>query len=515
MLSRFFLSRVTKPSYGRFVSMLPNFIDGKRVPSKAKVFIEKYNPATQEHMYNVPISTQEEVDEAIASCQRAFEEWQNVPAAVRARTMFKLQDLFVKRQDELAELVSLEQGKTVPDARGEVFRSLEVIEFACSVPTTTIGETQFNVGKDIDLYSYRYPLGVCAGVSAFNFPVMVPMWMIPVAVATGNSFILKPSELDPGPSLAIAEMMMEAGFPKGIVNVVHGDYHQVNQILDDDRVRAVSFVGGNRAGEAIYKRGCANGKRVQCNMGAKNHCLVLPDADMDMALNGLVGAGFGAAGQRCMAISVAVFVGDAQEWLPELAKRAATLKVGEGMKPDVAFGPLITPQAKKRVEKLITSAEEQGAKVLLDGRNYVVPGYESGNFVGPTVISNVKTDMDCYKEEIFGSVLVCMCVDTFEEGMKLINSNPYGNGAAIFTSSGAAARRFQMECEAGQIGINLPIPVPLSFFSFTGAKKSFWGDLNFYGKDSVRFYTQWKTITSMWRDQKFAEPIRLTFPTPK
>jgi len=353
----------------------------------------------------------------------------------------------------------------------------------------------------MDTLSYRIPIGVCAGVCPFNFPAMIPLWMYPVALTCGNTFVIKPSERDPGACMMLVEMLMEAGAPKGVVNVIHGQHEAVNFICDNPDIRAISFVGSDQAGKYIYERGSKNGKRVQSNMGAKNHGVIMPDANKEQTLNQLVGAAFGAAGQRCMALTTAVFVGEAQTWLPDLVDRARKLKVNAGHEPDADLGPVISPQSKARICSLVESGVQDGAKLLLDGRNVVVPGYEKGNFVGPTILTDVQPTMKCYTEEIFGPVLVTLSVDTLDDAINLINSNPYGNGTAIFTTNGATARKFTQEIDVGQVGVNVPIPVPLPMFSFTGSRGSFLGDANFYGKAGINFYTQLKTVTQMWREQ--------------
>jgi len=375
-----------------------------------------------------------------------------------------------------------------------------------------MGETLENVSKNVDTYSYRQPLGVCAGITPFNFPAMIPLWMFPLAMTCGNTFILKPSERDPGAPQLLAKLAVEAGIPPGVLNIIHGTRDAVNFICDDPNIRAISFVGSNQAGEYIHARGSKNGKRVQANLAAKNHATVLPDANKDQAINALVGAAFGAAGQRCMALSAAVFVGEARNWIPELVEKARKLKVNTGVDPSADIGPLISPESKKRVEALIQSGVNQGAKLVLDGRGIKVPGYEKGNFIGPTILSDVRPEMDVYKEEIFGPVLVCLTAETLDDAIELINKNPYGNGTAIFTRSGAAARKYQHEIDVGQVGLNLPIPVPLPMFSFTGSRGSFIGSTNFYGKSAVQFYTQVKTITSLWKDDDVDHGVSTSMP---
>ncbi|KAL2343864.1 hypothetical protein Fmac_005149 [Flemingia macrophylla] len=508
------LSTAAEPSYSkRTPPRVPNLIGGSFVDSKTSNFIDVINPATQEVVSQVPLSTDGEFKEAVSAAKKAFPRWRNTPITTRQRVMLKFQELIRRDMDKLSLNVTTEQGKTLKDAQGDVFRGLEVVEHACGMATLQMGEFVSNVSHGIDTYSIREPLGVCAGICPFNFPAMIPLWMFPVAVTCGNTFVLKPSEKDPGASIMLAELALEAGLPGGVLNIVHGTHDIVNAICDDDDIRAISFVGSNTAGMHIYSRAAAKGKRVQSNMGAKNHAIVMPDADADATLNALVAAGFGAAGQRCMALSTVIFVGGSQQWEAELIDRAKALKVNAGTEPDIDLGPVISKQAKERIHKLVQSGIESGAKLLLDGRNIVVPGYESGNFIGPTILSDVTANMECYQEEIFGPVLLSMQADSLEEAISIINNNKYGNGAAIFTTSGVAARKFQTEVEAGQVGINVPIPVPLPFFSFTGNKASFAGDLNFYGKAGVNFFTQIKTITQQWKDSTGSSKINLAMPT--
>lgn len=370
----------------------------------------------------------------------------------------------------------------------------------CSITSLQMGEHMQNVAKDMDTYSHTLPLGVTAGITPFNFPAMIPLWMFPVAITCGNTSIIKPSERDPGATMMLMEMLTEAGCPPGVVNVIHGAHDSVNFICDHPDIKAVSFVGSDQAGKYIYERAGRNGKRVQSNMGAKNHGVILSDANKEHTLNQLAGAAFGAAGQRCMALSTAVFVGEAAEWIPELVARAQALKVNAGHIAGTDVGPVISPQAKKRIHDLIASGIKEGAKCILDGRDVSVSGFENGNFVGPTILTDVTTSMECYREEIFGPVLVCLCVPTLEDAIQLINNNPYGNGTAIFTNNGATARKFVHEIDVGQVGVNVPIPVPLPMFSFTGSRGSFWGDNHFYGKQGIKFYTQTKTVTQLWRE---------------
>lgn len=415
--------------------------------------------------------------------------------------MFKYQALIRSHQEEIAAIITREQGKTLADARGDVFRGLEVVEASCGAANHLMGETLENVSKGMDTYSYKVPLGVCAGIAPFNFPAMIPLWMFPVALVAGNTYVMKPSERVPSAAMKLVQLAHEAGVPKGVLNVIHGTHDCVNFICDNPAIKAVSFVGGNAAGEHIYRRAGSTGKRVQSNMAAKNHGIILPDATRQSVVNAMTGAAFGAAGQRCMALPVGVFVGRSKEWIDDIVKIASSLKCGAGHEPESDIGPLISPEHKKKVEALIQSAVDEGAKIVLDGRNpKVKKGYENGNFVGPTIITGVKPHMQCYAQEIFGPVLVCVEVDTFDEAIAFCNRNPYGNGACLFTNSGSAARKFQFEIESGNVGINVPIPVPLPYFSFTGSKASMFGDLQFYGKTGIQFYTRPKTVTSLWRD---------------
>ncbi|KAK3675710.1 aldehyde dehydrogenase (NADP(+)) ald6 [Recurvomyces mirabilis] len=477
----------------------PAFVDNKFVASQAEQWIDLYDPATNNLVTRVPQQTDAEMTAAVDSAQKAFPAWKATSLLHRQQLMFKYVALIRENWDRLAASITLEQGKTFADARGDVLRGLQVAETACGITTQMQGEV-LEVAKDMETRSYREPLGVVAAICPFNFPAMIPLWTIPIATITGNTCIIKPSERDPGATMILAELAEKAGFPPGVVNIIHGSAKTVDFILDEPRIKAISFVGSNKAGEYIYQRASANGKRVQANLGAKNHAAVLPDCNKNHALNAIAGAAFGAAGQRCMALSTLVLVGETKDWAPEIAERAKGLKMNGGFEEGTDLGPVISPQAKERIVSLIDSAEKEGATIVLDGRNQKPEKYPDGNWVGPTIIANVTKDMTCYREEIFGPVLVCLNVDTFEEAVDLINSNEYGNGVAVFTSSGATAQRFQKEIEAGQVGINVPIPVPLPMFSFTGNKKSVAGGgaNTFYGKPGMMFYTQQKTVTSFW-----------------
>lgn len=474
--------------------------DGEWVSANTEKWREVKNPATQEILARVPICSEKEVGQAVQSAQKAFQTWRNVPVTERARIFIRYQALLREHQVQLAEMITREQGKTLPDAMGDVFRGLEVVEHACNIASLMMGETIENVARSIDCYSIQQPLGVCAGITPFNFPAMVPLWMFPLAIAAGNTFVLKPSEQVPLTAMRVVELAYEAGLPPGVLNVVHGGEEAVNAICDHPLIKAVSFVGSTPVGHHVYTRASSNGKRVQSLVGAKNHAVLCPDADKDRALDALIGAAFGACGQRCMAISVGVLVGEAAAWIPELVAKAQTLRVGPGHLEGIDIGPLISEKAKQRVETLVQQGVDEGAKLLLDGRDISVDGFEKGNFIGPCIFSKVTPEMTIYREEVFGPVLVLVQVDNLDEAIQLVNQNPYGNGTAIFTASGAQARRYQHEIDVGQVGINVPIPVPLPFFSFTGWRGSVRGDHHVYGKEGVRFFTQSKTVTARWFD---------------
>lgn len=427
--------------------------------------------------------------------------------------MFDLAAVVRRDHKILASLITQEHGKTTPDAMGDVQRGLEVVEHACGISHIIQGETIQNISKGIDTYSFRVPLGVVAGVCPFNFPAMIPFWMFPFAITCGNTYVMKPSERVAGAADHITKLVKEVGIPKGVFNVVQGGFDTTRQICQHPDIKAISFVGGNQAGEFIYTEGAKTGKRMQCNMGAKNHGVIMPDADKEDALNALVNAAFGASGQRCMALSTAVFVGETKEWVKDLIPKAKSFKIGAGHEEGIDLSPVCYKGLKERIVKLVATAEKEGAKVVLDGTHFKHEKYPLGNFVAPTIIDNVTKDMTVYKEEIFGPVLVCLHVDTLQEAIDFINANPWGNGCAIFTRSGSAAHKFENEIECGQVGINVPIPVPLPMFSFTGSKKSFAGDLNFYGKAGVRFFTQWKTVTSRWKEENEFTKLSTSFPT--
>ncbi len=475
-------------------------IDGEWVESQTTEWHDIVNPATQQVLAKVPFATAAEVDAAVSAAQRAFQTWKLTPIGARMRIMLKLQALIREHSKRIAVVLSAEQGKTIADAEGDIFRGLEVVEHACSIGTLQMGEFAENVAGGVDTYTLRQPIGVCAGITPFNFPAMIPLWMFPMAIACGNTFVLKPSEQDPLSTMLLVELAIEAGVPAGVLNVVHGGKDVVDGLCTHKDIKAVSFVGSTAVGTHVYDLAGKHGKRVQSMMGAKNHAVVLPDANREQALNALVGAGFGAAGQRCMATSVVVLVGAAKQWLPDLKALAQKLKVNAGSEPGTDVGPVISKKAKARILELIESGIKEGAKLELDGRDISVPGYEQGNFVGPTLFSGVTTDMQIYTQEIFGPVLVVLEVDTLDQAIALVNANPFGNGTGLFTQSGAAARKFQTEIDVGQVGINIPIPVPVPFFSFTGSRGSKLGDLGPYGKQVVQFYTQTKTVTARWFD---------------
>jgi len=494
---------------------VPLFINNRFVESVGVggKFWEVTNPATQEVLAITPQSTKAEINHSFESAAMAFQKWKTTPIAVRQRYIFKLQELIRSRTNELAEILSHEQGKTFADAQGEIFRGLEVVEYAVQGSSMMMGETLGNIATGVDTISYRVPLGVCAGIAPFNFPAMIPLWMFPMALVAGNTFVLKPSERVPLTTMKLMEWCKEVGLPDGVLNVVHGGKDTVDAICTDPRIKAISFVGSNQAGEYIYAKGSEHGKRVQSNMGAKNHAVILPDASKDDTLNMLCNAAFGAAGQRCMALSVAVMVGESSSWVKDLVEKAKKLTVNGGMEPSADIGPLISREAQQRVVTICQKSVQQGGSLVLDGTRIQVEKYPNGNFVGPTVIDNVNISNVAYTEEIFGPVLSIVHVDTLEEAIRLVNSNDKGNGVAIFSKNGAAVRKFQSEVEVGQVGVNVAIPVPLPMFSFTGWKNSMRGDLNFYGKMGFQFFTKVKTITSRWRDDESVVSLSGAFPT--
>jgi malonate-semialdehyde dehydrogenase (acetylating) / methylmalonate-semialdehyde dehydrogenase len=479
---------------------IQNAIDGRKVTSASKRVAPVFNPATGEQIAKLPLSTAQEVNDAVVAARKAAVAWSATPPLKRIKPMFRFKELLDRHADEIARAISKEHGKTHEDALGELARGIDVVDFACGIPHLLKGEFSRNVGPEIDSWSDRQPLGVVAGITPFNFPTMVPMWMYPVAVACGNSFILKPSERDPSPSMLIWELFQEAGFPAGVLNIVHGDKEVVDAILDHPDIKAVSFVGSTPVAEHVYRRGSASGKRVQALGGAKNHMIVMPDADMDQAVDALMGAGFGSAGERCMAISVAVPVGEktADRLVEALAPKIRTLKVGPASDPESEMGPVITADAKRRISDLIGQGVKEGAELIVDGRGLELQGYEGGYFLGGSLFDRVTKDMSIYKTEIFGPVLCVVRANAYEEAADLVNRHEYGNGTAIFTRDGDTARTFADRIEVGMVGINVPIPVPVAYHSFGGWKRSLFGGHSVYGTEGVRFYTRLKTVTARW-----------------
>jgi malonate-semialdehyde dehydrogenase (acetylating)/methylmalonate-semialdehyde dehydrogenase len=475
-----------------------------------------WNPATGEQQAEVVLATHDDVDAAVSAARDAFAEWSQASLSTRTKVLFAFRELVNANIGRIAEAITDEHGKVLSDARGEVQRGLEVVEFACGIPQLLKGDFSAQVSTGVDLYSFREPLGVCVGITPFNFPAMVPMWMFPVAIACGNTFVLKPSERDPSASMLLAELWAEAGLPEGVFNVLHGDKEAVDGLLDHPDVAAVSFVGSTPIAKYIHGRASEQGKRVQALGGAKNHAIVLPDADLDYASDHLVAAAFGSAGERCMAISTAVVLGGvASELVDRVSAKAHAVKVGSGRDADSEMGPVVTAQARDRIVGLIDSGERQGALISVDGRGLSVPGHEDGFFVGPTVIDQVTAEMDVYREEIFGPVLSVVRMDDVDAAIDLINANPYGNGTAIFTSSGEAARRFQRGVHVGMIGVNVPIPVPMAYYSFGGWKDSLFGEHHIHGPEGVSFYTRAKVVTARWPhvDQAEHQEAQFSFPT--
>jgi malonate-semialdehyde dehydrogenase (acetylating)/methylmalonate-semialdehyde dehydrogenase len=493
---------------------IEHWIGGSETSGSSTRTAPVWNPATGVQQAEVVLAEAADVDAAVAAAGKAFEEWRDVSVVKRARVMFAFRELVERHSGELARIIADEHGKVVSDALGEVTRGLEVVEFACGIPQLLKGEFSEQVSTDVDSYSFRQPLGVVAGITPFNFPIMVPMWMHPIAIATGNAFVLKPSERDPSASNFVAQLYADAGLPDGVYNVVHGDKVAVDAILDHPEIAAVSFVGSTPIAKYIYERGTATGKRVQALGGAKNHAVVLPDADLDFTAEHLVAAGYGSAGQRCMAISAVVAVGDAGDRLVEkVASLTKELRVGPGREESSEMGPVVTREAQDRVRTFIDRGVEAGAALVVDGRELTVDRHEDGFFVGPTLFDHVTPDMEIYTAEIFGPVLSVLRADTFEEALRIVNSNPYGNGTAIFTSNGESARTFQRRVTAGMIGINVPIPVPMAFHSFGGWKDSLFGDRHVHGTEGVSFYTQAKVVTSRWPHVTDPTGAHLSFPT--
>jgi malonate-semialdehyde dehydrogenase (acetylating)/methylmalonate-semialdehyde dehydrogenase len=482
------------------VKTLHHVIGGHAVPGTSGRFSDVTDPATGQITAKVPLASRTDVEAAIASAHAAFPGWASVPAAKRAQVLFRFRDLIVKDMDRLAQLVSSEHGKTLPDAKGSITRGLEVVEFACGIPHLLKGEISEQVATGVDVFSLRQPLGVCAGITPFNFPAMVPLWMFPMAIACGNSFILKPSEKDPSTSLRLAELMQDAGLPDGVLNVVMGDKDAVDILLADPRVPAISFVGSTAIGRQIYATGAAHGKRVQALCGAKNHLVVLPDADMDQVTDALMGAAYGSAGERCMAVSVAVAVGEdtGDEVVRRLAPKVRDLKVGPYTDGDAEMGPVITKDSLERIKGYVAAGVKDGAKLVVDGRDLVMQGHEQGFFLGGCLFDHVTPTMSIYTDEIFGPVLAVVRVADYETALGLVNDHQYGNGTAIFTRDGDAARDFVSRAQAGMVGVNVPIPVPVAYHSFGGWKQSLFGDLHIYGPDGVKFYTKQKAVTARW-----------------
>jgi len=481
---------------------LGNFVNGKHIASDSQRFGSVYNPATGEQSLKVSLSSADETRHAIAVAQTAFTTWSKVTPLNRARVMFAFKALLEQHADEIATMISKEHGKVFSDAKGELTRGIEVVEFACGIPHLLKGEHSLNVGRGVDSMSLMQPLGVCAGVSPFNFPAMVPMWMFPVAIACGNTFILKPSEKDPSVPLRMAELLIEAGLPEGVFNIVNGDKEAVDVLLTDERIQAVSFVGSTPIAEYIYSTASAQGKRVQALGGAKNHMVIMPDADPEQVISSLMGAAYGSAGERCMAISVAVCVGNdvADKLITSLSSEIDTMRVGPGLGlPEEAhMGPVISKEHCQKIKDYIDIGVKEGATLVRDGRHFVYPKHENGYFVGPTLFDHVKEGMRIHSEEIFGPVLCVVRVESYQEAVAMVNKHEYGNGTAIFTRDGSTARQFCEDIQVGMVGVNVPIPVPMAFHSFGGWKRSLFGPLHMHGNDGVRFYTRMKTITARW-----------------
>ena len=495
--------------------IIGHFIGGHVVDTAGERYADVFNPALGEPCARVTLASVDEVNAAVFAASAAFPAWAATPPLARARILFKYLQLCQQHTDEFAAMITREHGKTFSDAQGEVARGIEVVEFACGIPQMLKGEFTDQIARGIDAWSMRQPLGVVAGITPFNFPVMVPMWMFPVALACGNTFVLKPSERDPSPSLLHARLLKEAGLPDGVFNVVQGDKVAVDALLDHRDVQAISFVGSTPIAEYIYARGSAAGKRVQALGGAKNHMVVMPDADMDMAVDALIGAAYGSAGERCMAISVAVAIGDAGDRLvAALAERTAKLKIGDGMSEGAEMGPVVTQAARQRIERLIGEGVEQGATLVVDGRGYKVEGRENGFFVGGTLFDHVKPEMSIYQEEIFGPVLCVVRLPDVGSAVELINANEYGNGVAVFTRDGGVAREFVRQIQVGMVGVNVPLPVPMAFNSFGGWKRSMFGDHHAYGPEGVRFYTRHKAVMQRWPNTASAG-VEFAFPQMK
>ncbi|UGY91515.1 CoA-acylating methylmalonate-semialdehyde dehydrogenase [Streptomyces gobiensis] len=491
-----------------------HWINNKPAPGASGSYGPVYNPATGEQPTQVALASAAEVDAAVAAAKEAYRSWGTISLAKRTAILFKYRELLDAHRDEIAALITAEHGKVHSDALGEVARGLEIVELACGIPEKLKGELSTQVSTRVDVASIRQSLGVVAGITPFNFPAMVPMWMFPLAIACGNTFVLKPSEKDPSASYRLAELAAEAGLPDGVLNIVNGDKVAVDRILEHPDVAAVSFVGSTPIAQYIQTKAVAGGKRVQALGGAKNHMLVLPDADLDFAADNAINAAYGSAGERCMAVSVVVAVGETgDDLVKKIADRAARLKIGPGTDPASEMGPLITKAHRDKVASYVRSAAAQGAEVVVDGTGYTVDGHEDGFFLGVSLLDKVPTDADAYRDEIFGPVLCVVRADTYDEAIALINSSQWGNGTAIFTRDGGAARRFQLEVEAGMVGVNVPIPVPVGYHSFGGWKDSLFGDLHIYGNDGIAFYTRGKVITTRWPDPADSGGINLGFPS--
>jgi len=480
--------------------IVKHYINGQYVEGKGDRFGDIYDPSTGQVTRQVALATEQEVEDAIASSDAAFADWAATPPGRRAQVMFRFRELIRENMLELATLLSAEHGKTIEDATGSVTRGLEVVEFACGISQLLKGEYSAGVARGVDSWNMRQPLGVCAGITPFNFPAMVPMWMFPVAIACGNTFVLKPSEKDPSVALRLAELMTEAGLPDGVLNVVNGDKVAVDTLLGDPRVQGVSFVGSTLIGEYIYQTGTAHGKRVQALCGAKNHMVVMPDADIDQVIDAIIGAAYGSAGERCMAVSVVVTIDDAtaDAIVEKLVPRVKALKVGPYTDASSEMGPLVSPEAQARVKGYIDKGVAEGAELVYDGRDIKISGHEDGCFVGATIFDKVSKDMSIYTDEIFGPVLSILRASSYEEAVNLINDHEYGNGTAVFTRDGDCARDFTNRVQIGMVGVNVPIPVPMAFHSFGGWKRSLFGDHSIHGPEGVRFYTRLKTVTSRW-----------------
>jgi malonate-semialdehyde dehydrogenase (acetylating)/methylmalonate-semialdehyde dehydrogenase len=477
-----------------------HFIGGKHVKGTSGRFADAFEPMTGETIAKVPLASKAEVRAAVENALAAQPAWAATNPQRRARVLMKFLELAARDNEALAQLLAREHGKTVADAKGDIQRGIEVVEFACGIPHLMKGEYTEGAGPGIDIYSMRQPLGVVAGITPFNFPAMIPLWKFAPAIACGNAFILKPSERDPGVPLKLAELMLEAGLPPGILNVVNGDKEAVDALLDDPDIKAIGFVGSTSIAEYVYARGCASGKRVQCFGGAKNHMVIMPDADMDQAVDALIGAGYGSAGERCMAVSVAVPVGKAtaDELVKRLIPRVESLKIGPSTDSSADYGPLVTKAHLDKVKSYVDLGIKEGAKLLVDGRDFKLQGYENGFYLGGCLFDHVEPDMRIYKEEIFGPVLSVVRANAYEDALRLCNDHEYGNGVAIFTRDGDAARDFAARVQVGMVGVNVPIPVPIAYYTFGGWKRSGFGDLNQHGPDSIRFYTKTKTVTSRW-----------------